>query len=34
MVLHEVAKAHALFLRDDGHQVGFDLVRIGFGRKA
>ena len=34
MVLHQVAKAHPLFFRDNGHQVGFDLVRIVFGREA
>ena len=34
MVLHQVAEAHPMLFRDDRHQVGFDLVRIGFGREA
>lgn len=34
VVLHQVAEAHPLSFRDDCHQVGFDLVRIGFGREA
>ena len=34
VVLHQVAEAHPLSFRDDCDQVGFDLVRIGFGREA
>jgi hypothetical protein len=29
VILHEMAEAHALFLWDDGHQVGFDFVGVG-----
>ena len=34
MVLHQMAEADALFFRDDGHEVGFDLVGVGLLREA
>ena len=34
MILHEVAEFNLVFLGDDGGEVGFDFVGIGFGGEA